>query len=1045
MKFRTGAVSRLMAWLAIVLFTAFWLPERAEAQYFGQNKVQYESFDFHVMHAPHFDIYYYPAESLAVHDAARMAERWYARHSEQFNYQLSSRKAIVLYANHPDFEQTNVVGGALPEGIGGVTEGLRDRVVLPLTGSYAENNHVIGHELVHVFQYDIAQNPPPQQEGRDGGGSSGGMNQLNQLPGWLIEGMAEYLSLGRIDPLTAMWMRDAALYDDLPSIDDLANSQKYFPYRYGEALWAYIGGRWGDAAVSDVYRASLKMGWNNALIRVLGVPSDTLSKQWTESIRSTYLPTIAGRTAPNFAGERVLTKEDNAGDMNVGPTVSPDGKYVAFYSSRGLFSTELYLADAHTGKIIKQLTHPSIDSHFDALAFIYSAGAWSPDGKKFAFITFADGDNEIELLDVASGNIVRRIRPKAVGAVSTVSWSPDGTQLAFSGVKGGVSDLYLVDIASSETRQLTSDRFADLQPAWSPDGKTIAFATDRGARTNFDSLTISPLQIGLLDVASGNIHLVPTFPNVKNINPQYAPDGRSLYFIADPGGFSDIYRVELGSGQLFQVTRLATGVSGITATSPAVSVASATGRTLFSVFEKGGYRVYGLNANRAQGVPVTRAATGVEMAGVLPPWNALQSSAVVQRLNDASTGLLPQNEVFQVSSYNPSLSLEYIGSPGVGVQFGGPFGTGAVGGVSAQFGDILGNRTVGAQLGVQGSIKNTAGQVYYLNSKHRWNWFTSISHIPFLTGGQFVSQGSTTTSSGQTVQALTVTQVIQRQYNDALEVGTQYPFSSTRRFEINAGFRHISYGIEVDSIIFLPGAAFEGRGDVPGPPGLNLVETGAALVGDNSFFGFTSPISGTRYRFEADPTFGDLRFTTALADFRTYRFKRPVTLAFRALGYGRYGKDAESNRFFPLFLGDPTLIRGYDFNSFSASECAAGNDGSDPNACPVFDRLLGSRVAVANLELRIPLIGTDALGLLHFGFLPVELAPFIDAGVAWDSKSSPTFTFSETSASRIPVFSTGLSARVNVLGYAVAEFYYAHPFQRPGKNWVFGFQLQPGW
>src|SRR6185312_145406 len=160
---------------------------------------------------------------------------------------------------------------------------------------------------------------------------------------------------------------------------------------------------------------------------------------------------------PDFAGERVTVGEDHAGDMNVGPVVSPDGKYVVFYSSRGLFTTELYMADAHTGKIVKQLTHPSIDSHFDALAFIYSAGAWSPDSKQFAFITFANGNNEIEVLDIKSGHIIRRIHPKDIGAMNTLAWSPDGTQIVFSGTHGGISDLYLYDLKTGHVRQLMND------------------------------------------------------------------------------------------------------------------------------------------------------------------------------------------------------------------------------------------------------------------------------------------------------------------------------------------------------------------------------------------------------------------------------------------------------------------------------------------------------------------------------------------------------------------------------------------------------------
>ena len=79
----------------------------AQAQYFGQNKVQYEKFDFKVMATEHFDIYYYPEEQQAVELAARMAERWYARLSRVLRHELSSRQPIILYAAHPHFQQTN--------------------------------------------------------------------------------------------------------------------------------------------------------------------------------------------------------------------------------------------------------------------------------------------------------------------------------------------------------------------------------------------------------------------------------------------------------------------------------------------------------------------------------------------------------------------------------------------------------------------------------------------------------------------------------------------------------------------------------------------------------------------------------------------------------------------------------------------------------------------------------------------------------------------------------------------------------------------------
>ena len=261
---------------------------------FGRNKVQYETFPWKILKSEHFDNFFYPPESLIVNDAARMAERWYARHSDTFRHAFD-RKSLVFYADHPDFEQTNVIGEQLEEGTGGVTESNRTRVIMPFTGIYADNDHVLGHELVHVFQYNIAEGTP-----------GGGLMRLDALPLWLIEGMAEYFSIGREDPLTAMWMRDAVMRNKFPTIHQLTTDPRFFPYRYGQALWAYVGGRWGDRAIVDVYRSALRLGWDAALVRVLGENSDSLSKDWAAANRAMYLPQIAGRSHPDSTGAKLI-------------------------------------------------------------------------------------------------------------------------------------------------------------------------------------------------------------------------------------------------------------------------------------------------------------------------------------------------------------------------------------------------------------------------------------------------------------------------------------------------------------------------------------------------------------------------------------------------------------------------------------------------------------------------------------------------------------------------------------------------------------------
>ena len=239
-------------------------------------------------------------------------------------------------------------------------------------------------------------------------------------------------------------------------------------------------------------------------------------------------------------------------------------------------------------------------------------------------------------------------------------------------------------------------------------------------------------------------------------------------------------------------------------------------------------------------------------------------------------------------------------------------------------------------------------------------------------------------------------------------------------------------------------------------------QVSAAFVGDYSIFGLTSPIAGGRYRFEFTPNFIDQRFVQATADYRRYLFFRPVTFAVRGLHIGRYGGNADSlsdinslqgfSPVQPLYVGFPTLVRGYDVyaQTFRANEC--GTTAAAQNVCPAFQRLFGSRAAVLNAEFRIPLLAPAGLGIIPTNLLPVDIVPFADAGLAWSGRpgDTPRLRFAtgddaRNTLDRIPVVSAGVSARINLLGFAIVEAFYAKPFQRPDRPWVLGFQLAPGW
>jgi Tol biopolymer transport system component len=998
---------RYAAVAGVCLCVALIGADAAQAQDFGRNKVHYDRLDFRVLQTEHFDIYYYAEEEEATRYAGRMAERWYARFSQLLGHTFTRRQPLVLYASHPHFRQTNLTAGSPGEGTGGFTEAQKSRIAMPFAAGLGETDHVLGHEIAHAFQIDIAKSVK---------------QNAFSMPGWFIEGMAEYLSLGEANAHTLMWVRDAARHDRLPSLDQL-DEPRFFPYRYGHAVWSFLAGRYGDAVLGRALHSTVRGGAIARLEAVTGLKADELTAEWHASIG---MP--ERRTSGN---ESPALRDGRRGRIHVAPALSPDGRYLMFLSERDRLSMDLFLSDVDSGAVVRKIVSTATDPHFDSLQYIHSAGAWDPSGRRFAMTALRRGNPVVVLFDVERGGRSEEIPLPDVSEIYGSSWSPDGTRIVVSVLKGGLSDLFLFTVATKELTRLTADAFADLHPSWSPDGRTIAFATDRFT-SDLSALRFGAIQVGLLDLETGIVKPLLT-DRGKQVSPQWSPDGGAVYFVSDRDGTSNVYRADLGVApaaprRLSRVTDIEGGVSGITATSPALAAAARAGSLAFSVFENGRHQLRTLSAaHAAAGVTIEPAPLALAAPRQEPPLPPADHAPTLAELLADPHGGLPTGAEFVANGYDDRLQLESVSQPFVGAATGNAFGGLLRASFGVTFGDLLRDRQLQSIFRVGTDVDDFAAQLTYLNRKGQWNWGITAGFSP----SHFYGARRSLSRDGDIVTRRTTHL---RYLHEWGGLAARYNIDAARRIELGAGVRRTGFEWQTVTRVIDGSTDAVSRELTETPAGrpVYLSEAHVAYVYDTAVTGPTSPVLGQRLRLQIEPALGGLSFADVQIDARRYFMPlRPVTIAARVEHVGRYGSSASDPRLIPLIGGLRTMVRGYDLRNFAADEC-----GRSATTCSMLDELTGSRFALVNLEVRAPVLGLFT-GRLDYGRLPIEALAFVDAGFLWTRRSAGGLE-------RDRFRSAGAGARVNFGGF-VFEMTAARPFDRTESDWTLSFLLRPGW
>jgi hypothetical protein len=1002
----------------ILLVCALVVAASSTAQEFGRNKVNYNRMEWETIRSEHFDLFYPKGAHRLAQFTAETAEASLAKIVDNWRYEPSNRIPIIVYTSHNTFSETNIVGGLIDEGTGGFTEFNRSRVVIPYEGSYAQLRHVIHHELVHAVQYDLFMS---------GNLKSLALSRLVALPLWAVEGLAEFESTGW-DVEADNIIRDAVISDYVPPIEMMQYG--LFAYKGGQALYRYLSEVYGQDRIATFLR-SLKETANveKSLQAVYNIKLKELDAKWKEWLKREYWPEIAERQSPSEFAKPLTNHAEGDGYLNVGGRLSPDGKRVAFVSTRRGFA-DVYLVDVatqHVTRVIEGEQSPD----FESLFLLRPGLAWSPDGEQLAVVAKKSGRSALFLFDLNEGEVEKEF-DIATDAAFTPAWSPDGNTIALVCLDSGWSDLYTLDIHTGALTRLTNDPYDERDPDWSPDGATLAFASDRGDHldTEADDATFEYGQYDIYTLVPASKTMTRrTRHPARDLFPVWGPDNRRLLFVSERSGIGNITLYDLDDGSSRTLTDSLTSVQQLDWSKDGKKV-------VFTAFQEGGYDLFLMtNPLDASKTPTSTElarrlfASSLTASGPVPtveqppepspdtdasaptvspakspePTTAsepLRSTLVpgiprsLSELGDTpatpeenpdapketppkTTEAEPrvQRKFARPQPYRPKMTVEGFGVFTQISSFAGFSGQAYL-----SMSDLLGNQRLFVLTDQSiSSLKNVNAIISYAYLRNRLDYGVTAFH----TRDYYLANES---SSSNRI-------VLVADRNVGLEGVVEYPLSQFARFEAGVGVQTIyrdRIGISIydyDRVDAFGSVIREVDEEPLSHKG--LVSGRLAYAFDNVGYGEYGPVDGRRWRLEfagaPGPADNYLRFVTGRLDYREYfRVGESQSVALRASGGNSRGRNAQK-----FFLGglsteiSPRISDAVD-EELRADEIFFPSFEGPLRGTDLYE-YVGNTFALLNAEWRFRLVERATFGWpLPVTFRNVGGAFFADVGTAFD-------------------------------------------------------------
>ncbi len=221
--------------------------------------------------------------------------------------------------------------------------------------------------------------------------------------------------------------------------------------------------------------------------------------------------------------------------------------YEQLTGERGAFMTRIaYVVVNDKDRFPYQLRVADYDGYNERLVLRSKqplmSPAWSPDGQKLAYVSFQNGQAEIFIMNIYTGEREKVTSyPRHNGAPR---FSPDGSKLALVLSKTGSLQVYTLDLKTRKLTQITRGRSNNTEPFWHPDGKSLIFTSDRGGKP----------QIYQVNLGNGSTNRL-TWQGSQNLGGQITPDGRFLVMVNRSDSGFNLAKQDLETGALQVLTK----------------------------------------------------------------------------------------------------------------------------------------------------------------------------------------------------------------------------------------------------------------------------------------------------------------------------------------------------------------------------------------------------------------------------------------------------------------------------------------------------------